>query len=70
MVRVRLICQLILATIEDLTPNGNFTSANELNTKIEKHIEFYNVCLIKPLKWKFKGFIKAKQLQNFKLSNN
>ena len=50
--------------------NGNFSSVNELNTKIEKYIEFYNVCLIKPLKWKFKGFIKAKQLQNFKLSNN
>jgi transposase len=50
--------------------NGNFTSREDLNLKIEKYIVFYNNTLIKPLKWKFKGFIKAQMLHNFKLSNN
>jgi transposase len=50
--------------------NGNFTSIEDLNLKIEKYILFYNKALIKPLKWKFKGFIKAQMLSNFKLSNN
>jgi transposase len=49
--------------------NGNFSSVEELNQKIEKYIPFYNTCLIKPLKWKFKGFIKSEKLFNFKLSN-
>lgn len=44
--------------------NGNFTSITELETKIESYISFYNQCLLKPLKWKFKGFIKAKALKN------
>jgi transposase len=50
--------------------NGNFTSREDLNLKIEKYIVFYNNTLIKPLKWKFKGFIKAQMLHNFKPSNN
>lgn len=44
--------------------NGNFSSVNELTTKIEAYIVYYNKCLIKPLKWKFKGFIKAQELKN------
>ncbi len=44
--------------------NGNFSSVNALEKKIESYISFYNRCLIKPLKWKFKGFIKAKELKN------
>ena len=46
---------------------GNFSSVKELENKIEAYIGFYNRHLIKPLKWKFKGFIKAQQLK-FKLS--
>ena len=48
--------------------NGNFSSVNELETKIKSYINFYNECLAKPLKWKFKGFDKARKLFNFKLS--
>jgi transposase len=50
--------------------NGNFSSIEDLNLKIEKYIVFYNKTLVKPLKWKFKGFIKAQMLSNFKPSNN
>lgn len=42
---------------------GNFSSVKELENKIEDYIEFYNRCLMKPLKWKFKGFIKAQKLK-------
>lgn len=48
--------------------NGNFNAVKELNQKIEKYIVFYNNCLLKPLKWKFKGFCKAEKLKNIKLS--
>jgi Integrase core domain. len=44
--------------------NGNFSSVNELIGKIESYITFYNNCLAKPLKWKFKGFDKARKLAN------
>ena len=44
--------------------NGNFSSVNELEGKINAYIDFYNRCLVKPLKWKFKGFIKAKLLNS------
>lgn len=44
--------------------HGNFTSVKELNAKIENYIRYYNACLLKPLRWKFKGFIKDKPLQN------
>lgn len=43
---------------------GNFSSVKELENKIEKYIAFYNKCLVKPLKWKFKGFIKAQKLKH------
>lgn len=48
---------------------GNFPSVEALETKIEKYINFYNSCLAKPLKWKFKGFLKAEKLK-IKLSNS
>jgi hypothetical protein len=44
--------------------NGNFSSVNELIDKIEAYIVYYNKCLVKPLKWKFKGFAKAQELKN------
>ena len=44
--------------------NGNFSSVNELQRNIETYIAFYNDCRAKPLKWKFKGFNKAKKLHN------
>lgn len=44
--------------------NGNFSSVNALENKIENYISFYNRCLLKPLRWRFKGFIKAKELKN------
>ncbi len=50
--------------------NGNFLSIQDLNEKIEKYIVFFNKTLVKSLKWKFKGFIKAQILSNFKPSNN
>ena len=39
--------------------HGSFLSVKELEQKIEAYIGFYNRCLAKPLKWKFKGFLKA-----------
>lgn len=44
--------------------NGNFSAVEVLENKIEGYIGFYNRCLVKPLKWKFAGFIKAKELKN------
>lgn len=44
--------------------NGNFSSVDDLKNKVESYIRFYNRCLLKPLQWKFKGFIKAKELKN------
>lgn len=38
--------------------HGNFTSIDALNQTIEAYIEYYNRCLVKILKWKFKGFEK------------
>lgn len=46
--------------------NGNFASVKELHDKIEAYIMYYNLCLIKPLKWKFNGFSKEKLLKNLK----
>lgn len=40
--------------------HGNFTSIEDVGNKIQNYIGFYNECLVKPLKWKFKGFIKNK----------
>lgn len=36
--------------------HGNFESVDVLNSTIEDYIKYYNKCLVKPLKWKFKGF--------------
>lgn len=44
--------------------NGNFASVKELENKILAYGKFYNQCLAKPLKWKFKGFEKNKKLFN------
>jgi transposase len=41
--------------------NGNFNAVKELNEKIENYISFYNACLRKTLKWKFKGFNKIEK---------
>lgn len=38
--------------------HGNFESVEMLNKTISDYIEYYNKCLVKPLKWKFKGFTK------------
>lgn len=46
---------------------GNFSSVKELMNKIDAYIKFYNSCLVKPLKWKFKGFTKARKLYCLKL---
>lgn len=48
--------------------NGNFSSVDALKNKIESYISFYNRCLLKPLNWKFKGFIKAKELKNITIN--
>lgn len=42
---------------------GNFTSIEDLCAKVENYIEYYNECLVKPLKWKFKGFTKNKKVK-------
>ena len=44
--------------------NGNFSSVNELETKINAYIEFHNHERAKPLKWKFNGFVKNEILHN------
>ena len=36
--------------------------------KIETYIKYYNLCLCKPLKWKFKGFFKGTPLKNIQLA--
>ena len=36
--------------------HGNFESIDILNKTICDYIEYYNRCLVKPLKWKFNGF--------------
>ncbi len=40
--------------------NGNFTSIADLESKIERYIDFYNRDLAKSINWKFKGFNKDK----------
>lgn len=49
---------------------GNFSSVKELEHKIDQYIDFYNRCLIKPLNWKFMGFVKAQYLSHFEVSKN
>jgi transposase len=48
--------------------NGSFSSVKELNDRIENYINYYNLCMVKPLKWKFKGFVKGEHLKNIKIS--
>lgn len=43
---------------------GNFASVNDLEDKIKNYIKYYNCCLLKPLKWKFKGFTKNRVLED------
>ena len=43
-------------------------SVSELETKIASYIQYYNDSLFKPLKWKFSGFHKNKELKNFTVS--
>ena len=47
--------------------NGSFPSVKELETKIEKYIDYHNTCKTKPLKWKFNGFEKGKILYNLNI---
>lgn len=47
--------------------NGNFSSVNQLENKILTYGGFYNTCLAKPLKWKFKGFDKSEKLFNLNI---
>ena len=44
--------------------NGNFSSIKELQNKIMAYIDFYNQELVKPIKWRFKGFNKNKIIVN------
>lgn len=46
---------------------GNFSSVEVLENKIDAYVKFHNNCLMKPLKWKFKGFVKARKLYCLKL---
>ena len=41
-----------------------FSSIKELQNKIIAYIDFYNQELVKPMKWKFKGFSKNKIIVN------
>jgi len=43
---------------------GVFPSVQDLESKIRSYVEYYNQCMLKPLKWKFKGFTKDKVLKN------
>lgn len=43
---------------------GVFCSVQELECKIRDYVEYYNICMLKPLKWKFNGFTKGKILEN------
>lgn len=36
--------------------HGNFSSVEMLNKTIMDYVTYYNKCLVKPLKWNFKGF--------------
>lgn len=49
--------------------NGNFSSVKEPEDKIKGYITFYNDRLAKVLKWRFKGFSKAKMLKNIVVKN-
>lgn len=42
---------------------ASFPSVQDLEKKIRAYTGYYNKCMLKPLKWKFKGFIKDKPLE-------
>lgn len=42
-------------------------SVEELSDKLSHYIKYYNQSLFKPLKWKFSGFNKGKELLNFSI---
>ncbi len=46
---------------------GVFSSVEELENKIRAYVKYYNRCMLKPLKWKFKGFIKGKVLEPYNM---
>jgi transposase len=43
---------------------GVFSSVEQLENDIRDYIQYYNCCMLKPLKWKFKGFSKNKILED------
>lgn len=46
--------------------NGNFSSVKEISQRIERYMRYYNKALRKPIKWKFCGFHKNKELVSIK----
>ncbi|NJO01868.1 MAG: DDE endonuclease [Bacteroidia bacterium] len=45
---------------------GNFASTENLKNKMIDYIRYYNKYEAKPLNWKFKGFVKNKEIQCIK----
>ncbi|WP_299455244.1 transposase, partial [uncultured Microscilla sp.] len=45
----------------------SFESKQYLLEEIDKYIQYYNTYLVKPFKWKFKGFNKDKQWQGYNI---
>jgi hypothetical protein len=43
---------------------ASFSSVDQLKSRITQYIHYANTCLVKPLKWKFTGFVKDKPLHN------
>ena len=41
----------------------SFPTVQDLERKIRSYTKYYNQCMLKPLKWKFKGFTKGKFLE-------
>ncbi len=41
---------------------ASFPSVQDLESKIRAYTKYYNECMLKPLKWKFKGFKKGEIL--------
>lgn len=44
--------------------NDSFGSVGELGSRITSYIAYYNEYLLKPINWKFKGFVKNKILKH------
>lgn len=47
---------------------SNYSSVSELENKIRDYTKYYNECMLKPLKWKFKGFTKNKILDKVNMA--